>query len=556
MAAPKPDLGLMAEIVTAGGSRFQWGPGARYPGDVPLSIGFATRLGDGFGDGGCILRRPIDRNYPDVNLLDDFNLIGVDGSVAYEGRVTANPRSVDSSGHSITISAAGHMAITRDRKMQIIFVDRDFGSWSGASTQRRINLNTLGFNSSPSFSTAPDDSGNPALETSVDGAWGVGVKPVSEAWYDARGLSIGGLYWAWMKGASIVLPDANWNWNAALSTDDVATTIDSSGNLASVGPGGFLTNATAENRKYAVIQLYYNAASAGTQGVTYPIWWTVLAVYGNHGLTKRNVSTFTRAQGFYVSDMVRYVVQTVAPQLDVSGIVPMTYVVEHAVYLDPMDPFDILADLNKYCRFIFGAEEGKRFFFRPADLTDYDWQVDYNDPGVEVKLQGDSTDGGVYNGICVNFTNLANGRPGRLTPLDATYGAVLTDSDPTNPATMHSYPRWPEITLSFPALPDAAAQVGRMALAEMNTPKGEGNIIVSGHIKDRAGHWQQGWKPRAGQTVAITSSASLSDRPRLISETQWNHETKTLTITVESIPQMVEAFFDRVDTSLAAANLS
>src|SRR5437868_4860277 len=111
MAPPKPPLDLAVEITTATGARFQWGKGSNVPGDVPQNLTHRTRRGDGFADGSVTLARPIDRDYADLTLLDDVVFYGADGSVAYEGRVASNPRSVDTS-HSMSVVCAGHMACT------------------------------------------------------------------------------------------------------------------------------------------------------------------------------------------------------------------------------------------------------------------------------------------------------------------------------------------------------------------------------------------------------------------------------------------------------------
>lgn len=547
----KPPLGLSVEITTASGTNFRWGKGSGDPGNIAQHIRFSTRLGDGFADGGCSLARRIDRDYVDVNLLDDVVFSGNDGSIAYEGRIGSNPRSIDDA-HSLEINAAGWMTNARDKKAQVIFIDRSFGDWSGQSVARQIALTAGTAAPTSGESTVDPVSKAAALKLSATGAWVSPGLPNCEAWYNARGLPIGSLYYAWKIASSVNSADANWSWVAGLCTDDLATTSDTTAELRAAGPGTGTLTATTSTKIFARVRLSY-AANAGSEGVVYALYWTCLAVYGNHGLTKQGTGDATNAPGLLVSDMIRYVIDTYCPKLNSSGVTATTYPVQHAVYLDPTDPFDVIADLNKYHRFIFGVEENKRFYYRSVDLGDYDWSVDYNEPGVTIALQGDSTDGGVYSGISVNFTDLSSGLPGRITPL--TNPTTLLDTNPNNPAIEHGIDRWADISLSTPMMPADAAQIGKAALAEMNTPKGQGSITIKGHIKDRAGHWQQGWKPRAGDRVAITSSASLSDRPRLISETSWDQDSLTLTITVEDTAQRVDAFLDRLATALTAANL-
>jgi hypothetical protein len=214
--------------------------------------------------------------------------------------------------------------------------------------------------------------------------------------------------------------------------------------------------------------------------------------------------------------------------------------------MDRTDPFDAIAEVNKYHRWQFGVWENRTFTYGPTDLTDYDWSVDLNDFGVTLDVQGDSTDDGAFNGICVTFTDLQTGNQSTLTP---DTNPELADTDPENPANRARHRPLGRDHPVLTGLSADAVQIASAALVEKNTPKGQGSITIKGHLKDRAGHWQQGWKVRAGDRVAITSSVSLSDRPRLISETSWDHDSQTLTITVEDTAQRVDAFLDRLSTA-------
>ncbi len=119
---------------------------------------------------------------------------------------------------------------------------------------------------------------------------------------------------------------------------------------------------------------------------------------------------------------------------------------------------------------------------------------------MSVDLQGDSTDV-LANGIVVDFVNVATGAKDIITPDDS---LDLVDTNPANPATTHGIDGWTWISLAAPTTASAAVQIGHAALAEFNQPKAPGTITLEGHVRDRAGHWQQGWKVRAGDTIAIT----------------------------------------------------
>ena len=535
----KPDLALAVEITTADGTRYQWGKGSNVPGDVPQNLGFSTRLGDGFADSSVTLSRRLDRDWPDINLYDDVVLYGADGSVAYEGRVAANPRSI-SANHSMTVTCAGWMIHTRDRKFVQVIVDRDTSHWQFPTLNRRVQIGAVTY----SDYTATADPGG----ITFSGTSGQAISILSRAelmYLMPQDCTIAKIMYAAGQvnttnvEAATLFTDDN---DAMASPTSTSLTLDNTLRTA--------TPTTAE--RYGMLRAMASATHTPAAGSELSLVYDNLAVYGSHGITTRAAGG-TDPDGVYASDVIRYIIANYCPKLNTAGVQDTTYVIQHLVFLEPTDPFDAIAECNKYHRWQFGVFENKTFTYGPTDLTDYDWAVDYFDPGVTVDLQGDSTNDGAFNGICVNYTDLQTGNPARITPITNT---ELADLDPENPANRKGLNHWDEITLSSPIDSGGAAQIGRMALAEKNSPKGQGSITIKGHLKDRAGHWQQAWKVRAGDRVAIVSSTSLSDRPRLISETSWDQDSLTLTLSVESIPQRVDAFLDRLSTALAAAGLS
>src|SRR6185369_7562454 len=223
---PKPNLGLAVEITTASGTRFQWGKGSNVPGDVPQNLNFSTRLGDGFADASITLARRIDQDYADINLFDNVVFYGQDGSVAYEGRVGANPRSVGDT-HSMSVVCAGWMAHTRDRKFTEVYVDRDPGRWVEPMLLEKARLGGLGLDIG-SFSWSSEGSGlicalpNQAL----------GAQAFASIFYNAGpGLTIGKVSY---NGTDTSLP-AGW------LAPDLRSTTDG------LGGGEFSTSATFDS---------------------------------------------------------------------------------------------------------------------------------------------------------------------------------------------------------------------------------------------------------------------------------------------------------------------
>jgi hypothetical protein len=227
-----------------------------------------------------------------------------------------------------------------------------------------------------------------------------------------------------------------------------------------------------------------------------------------------------------------------------------TWPVPHAAWLDRIDPYDAWLELNRYHLWELAVWEDRTLHYGPSDLTDYDWEVRTTDPGVQVGLQGDDIED-LFNYCVVQFQNVRTGEQDEVSP---DTHPELRDLSVENPANRHGLPKEFGVTLSDPTDPDSAAQIGRAKLAEANQPKLPGTITFRGHVRDRAGHWQQGWKVRAGDTVAITNFPN--SRPRLIGEASWDHSTKTGTIAVDGVLPRVDAFLDRQSTALRAAGLT
>lgn len=547
----KPPLELHVEVTDAAGASTRWDPGDQDASLRPQDITFTTQRMTGFGAGACTLTRRIDRDYVDLNLFDNIAFIGHDGSIAYDGRISGQPRSMDAT-HSITVNAAGWMAHAADRRFTQIYVDRDLSGWRQPAAQRTINLRSGTPQRAPVDHSVDADTANgqSALATRLTGAWTAVTQLTSEPWYDAGpGNQIGSISYAWKRGPNVAdaTIDANWVWAVLLSDDDVGTNIDNTGDLQAAGPGTGTLSANGD-RRYAFLQFYYNAAGGG-DGSQWDVFWTVLAVYGDHGLTKRGDLTSTDAPGLWASDVIRHVASSWCPKLDVSGVQDTSYPIPHLAFRDRTTPYEAFLRCNAFHLWELAVWENRVLTYRPLDLETIDWQVKLSDFGTSVSLQGDNTDD-LANGIAVQFQNLATGAQDILTPDDS---VELADPDPGNPANQHGIRKWIELQLSAPTTRDAAVQLGRAKLAEHNTPKSPGSITTVGHIRDGSGSWQPGWKVRAGDTIAIVDHPN--NRPRLISETQWNQDSKQLTVSLEGQPLRLDAILDRIDTSLDAAGL-
>ncbi|GAC1406344.1 MAG: hypothetical protein NVSMB60_26170 [Mycobacterium sp.] len=552
MPANKPPLGLHVELVNPDGttSRLDGRGPAK---DRATGINFRTKRFDGFADASMTLRRRIDLDYPDLGLLNGINLIGEEGSIAYEGRIGSLPRSLTSSGHAVTIQTQGWMTHARDQTFVECYIDRDLSHWRQMGRQRRINQ--LGANATrlAGPSVLPDNTGNPAVEIGFQDAWVAPYKPIAEAWWGPYpGVTIGQVVYNQISRSNVNTTDTNWSLYVIIAADDTATYPTSSANLATLTPpqsstlSGVAANGSLVAGNSALLSLYYGVTPAGTAGQTYNAQFTQLAVIGNHGLTLQGAAPY----GVYASDVIRDVCARFAPLLNTANVQATTLPIPHLVFLSETHPYDAFLEVNKYHRWGLECYDNKTLRYAPVDLSDYDWEVRMSDQGVNVDLQGDDVQN-LANGVIVRYTDVATGRETRLTP---TAFSQLADPNPLNPANINGINEWTTLPLSFPTNQASALAIGQAFLTEFNQAKSPGTITIQGHVKDRAGHWQPGWKVRAGDRIAITDLPN--DRPRLVGETDWNHDAKTLRVAVDSSLKRVEAVLDRFGVALQAANLT
>jgi hypothetical protein len=550
MATERPPLELQVELVYPDGSTTRWDKDSREAKDRPTGITFRTQRYTGFADAQLTLNRRIDLEYPDLGLLDGLNLIGHDGSVAYEGRIASMPRNLQST-PQITVQAQGWMSHAKDEPFVEVYVDRDLSKWTAPGIARRAAL-IAGNYALGSQGQAPDESGTPSVELSLPDSTVAPYKPLAEAWWlPQAGITIGAVYYnfAESNAKTMVAEDANWKVGVALASDDKDSESDGSGTLWPGPKAGYLE--AAGTRAAAFLQLLYEEppfgiAAGGAAGASFYARFEQLAVYGAHSISVSGAAP----GGFTVSQMITNIAQRFAPKLDTSGIEETTFVVPHASFTSEVTAYNAFQTLNAYHRWEMGVFENRKLIYKPVDLSDYDWEVRQSDAGTTVDLHGDDTEN-LCNGVVVRYTDLATGYETRLSPDDF---PELRDDSPDNPANLHGDRLYQGLALSVPTTKEGAIQIGRVFLAEFNQPQATGSITIEGHIRDRAGHWQQGWKCRAGDRVTIADLAN--DAVRVIAETSWDHDRKQLTIAIDQPMKRLDAILARLGVAVEASGFS
>lgn len=543
MESERPPLGLQTELVYPDGTTARWDADSRLMKDRPTGITIKTQRYTGWADSQLALARRIDIDYPDLGLLDGMNLIGHDGSVAYEGSVGAMPRSLEGS-PQISVQAQGWMAHAKDETFVECYVDRDLSKWVSPGNARTAYL--LGGNYMlAGLNQLLDEAGHPAVELAFQGAWTAPYKPLAEAWWlPSPGITLGALYYSLTSAPLVNFADPEWHIRASLGIGDGAGAIVDTAYLGGVPSSGYVNGGSG--RTSAQLGLWYERTPAGTAEATYAALFEDLAIYGAHGLSRRGEDP----GGFYVSDMVVNFLNRYAPKLDTSGIQGTTFVVPHASFLADVYPYDAWQTLNAYHRWEMAVYEGRKALYWPIDLTDYDWEVRLSDFGTTCNLQGDEISA-LCNGVIVRYTDLTTGYETRLSPDEF---PELKDESPDNPINESARRIYQTLPITAPTTKEGAIQMGRAYLAEFNRPKSPGTITVSGHIRDRAGHWQQGWKVKSSDRIIVADLPN--DRVRVVGETDWDQDSKTLRIAVDSSFKQVDAVLARLDVAVEASGLS
>jgi hypothetical protein len=530
----KPSLALDIEVETADGTIFRLPTDSRKASKRPRGLTFSTQRGDGFGPGGAQLSRAIFRDYPDIGLLDTWRMVSKSGDIRYEGRLHSNPRTTDPE-EQIDLNLVGWMTYLKGRKINPIVIDRRTAAWEEPSKDQVAAWLTAG-NKVFASVVHIDENAVPVVRLVVQEPWPAGGR--CGALYRAPSSEIGELRFSRKKAAG-----DNFLWRTyLLSADNFSSIVASANGELNAAK----TNATikAASAKYAWVELDTGAgAEAGTSETSDTFF--DLRVIGSHGLTPRGAQP---NEGFYITDVMQWILSTYYPKIAWAG-EENTFPITQAAYGDdPQYGYDLMQQFNDLILWETNVWEGRQFHFHAADLTRYDWQISTDEEGVTALFEGDSIEN-FANGVEVIFTDFM----GQRRVLYPTDHADLRDDSEENPANRHGEELWIDVDYPYPCTEEEALQFGRAYLAEFNRPKRPGTYAVQGHILDGDGYWQPGNAVRNSETLGVTNHPS--DRPRLITGTSWDDDSKTLRITVDAPDKLLDAVIARHELARQARNL-
>ena len=541
-----PPLRLHIEAITPSGRYYRWGSDEPNAENIFSGLRFSSTIPGGFESMDCVLPRKPGVDYKDLERLSTIRVIGPGGDVAWEGRLERTPQT---SGEQMTITAScvgwqAHLEDNKDAKE--IYVDRDLSHWGGPSVQRKIDVIAGNFVASDP-SVVPDDApGQASLETSFRDTWGATTLPSAEASYLSRGIPIGSLYYAWKRNSWVSSgADPNFTWATYLSDDDLYSAVNASGDLQAAGPGTGTLTATTTTRRVAAAHHGYGIAG-GSANAFYAIWWTCLAVYGTHGLTKRGTATATSAQGFYASDVITHAVTKFAPLLKIGTIQATDFIIPHLVFLESTTGGEIVRQSNRFHLYDWAVWEDKKFSYYKRGAVGRKWRARI--APAQLEETGSQVDR-LWESVIVQYQDVDGstktvGPPGSGADTET---ADLKDSDVDNPANVLGITRREKLVMGV-GTAASATEVGKRFMAEQKLLDRSGRATLVGHVTDDKGILHPAWRVRAGDTIVFVDAADTSER-RII-KADYDHASRTTSIDLDAPPEGLDAVLERLGVVL------
>ena len=474
---------------------------------------------------------------------------------------------------AISPSAVGWQAALSDNKnVNIIFIDREHGSWVGPNSLRRLALLQSNVDPLDSRSTQAED-GLPSLILGQQGGWARRFD--CEMYYHMpSGDAVSRIKFDFTAAASVaVTTDANW-------VGDVYTvTADGHSTFSQLTPADWLSavsgnvNADASavapaNRRAAMVRVYYATGPAGGDNIQYDVFLRHPRVFGNHDLTPRGSSSQT--EGFLASDMIAHAIRKWAPILKVAPppfdlgptqpkIPPFTEWIQQTNFVIPQAAFrdtDLSSIVNELTRFgleDWGVWNDKIFYLSPRNGSPLvkKWRARIGPAKLEAT--GKQVDR-LWESIIVEFNDVDGstktvGPPGSGADVESSY---LKDLDPDNPANKLGITRRDKLVMGASTI-NGAIEVGRRFLEEQKLIDRSGRATLVGHVEDDHGILFPYSEVQAGHIITFVDAADTSYR-RIV-KADHDDAAKSVSVDLDAPPEGLQAVLERLAVVLVPLGL-
>lgn len=529
------DQWIAASVYLGDGRILRYGPDEADAENQITSFSFDTSNPGGFGSASLTVPRPFGpsewENYQ--NLFCRVVVYGAQGTI-YDGYISGTPQSGP---YEVNLNLSGWVTVLdRYETFREIFVDRDVSRWTDISRDLRIaqlaTFNSIGgptaetdtASALPALTlTTPATEVNPGMLAAYDAGAG---NQVASIYYDITSLSL-----------------ATYTGNVGVMSDDKATAVQQSADfLTGVNSAASGTFTPTVSYRYGLITFFLlGTVGAKDQSMTV----RRLAVFGNHGLTKRGTAP---DEGYFGSDVIAYAISQ-APALTYSSdsIETTSFVIPHLTFTDDTSLRNVIEQVtalggNQNVPNDWGVYEDKQFYWRSPGTYGRSWRV-RRDQVASSASDGADADRRVA-GIKINYTdgagtNLSVGPPGSNSDYETT---SLLDTDLDNPA--YRIPGAFKSESVGITTQQGAINIGTLILNERNRLDWRGSIEIQGEAEDQNGNVYPASLIRAGDRIVISDSGDPTERT--IVSTSYDHSSLTCSASIGAPPDSLESLLGQL----------
>lgn len=548
-----PPLRQSLLVTAPNGRTYRWSEDEPDPANVMKSLKYSSTMPGGFENFGCVLPRKPEHDYADLVALSDIQVLGPGCGIDGEYRLEAVPKQ---SGDEMAVSpeAVGWQAnLADDQSATMIYVDRDLGRWTTMSRSSRVGGWASFTVEDPNVEADIVSAGLPSLRLTNTGPWAAANRPAAQATYDAgKGNKIADAYYDWVLSNSTGGSNLVNIWSDE-DSDDIAGSDQRILNNSGVATRATYQPPSAARRYYFISLSETAGAACAVDNSIALLALRSLAVYGNHGLTKRGAAP----GGFYAADAVAHAVGRWAPKLKYTTglygtIQQSSFVIPQLAFPDLTTADAMVKEMTKYELLDWAVWERRTFYLNARNARGRKWRARVGP--ARLRGTGQQVDA-MWNSVIVQYQDV-DGSQRTVGPTgsnaDAT-SALLVDSDPLSPLNQAGVARRCLLKMGVTTAA-GAIQVGARFLEQSRFINTSGQATLTGHVMDDKGRLHPYFSVRAGDQISFTDAADTSYR-RIV-RADVDRPAREVSIDLDAPPQALQALLERLSVVIQPLGFS